>query len=29
MQIKRVIITLVTSPENDVNSKLNLLCERG
>lgn len=29
MQIKHVIITLVTWPENEVNSKLNLFCERG
>jgi hypothetical protein len=29
MQIKRVIVALVTWPENDVNSKLNIFCEKG
>jgi len=29
MQIKRVVITVVTWPENDMNSKLNLFWERG
>jgi len=29
MQIKRVIITLLSWPENDVKSTLNLFCEKG